>query len=87
MGLGHRVVGERADDVLAAKDGVVLVIVDSLDGPTYDGLTSEGRRHPEDGEVRQVLTELQLAALAGAFAAVTTTTGTAIAAFSRDGTS
>jgi hypothetical protein len=28
-------------DVLAAKDGIVLVIVDSLDGTTYDSLTKK----------------------------------------------
>src|SRR3954453_7649419 len=28
-------------DVLAAKDGVVLVMVDSLDGTTYDSLTRQ----------------------------------------------
>ena len=28
-------------DVLAARDGVVLVIVDSLDGTTYDSLVKK----------------------------------------------
>ena len=40
--MGRRFVREATDATfLAAKDGVVLVIVDSLDGTTYDSLTKK----------------------------------------------
>ena len=41
--VGHRLSDSEKQrmDVLATKDGVVLVIVDSLDGTTYDSLVKK----------------------------------------------